>query len=352
MSGKNNTILMVGNFFHSENKSHQYCQSLMDEFQKNNMAVISTSSVNSRVFRTLDMLSDIFFKRKKYSLAIVDVFSEFSFYWAFLSLLLLKVYNKKTVLVLHGGRLPEWAKNNEVLLRMAFNVADCLVAPSIYLAQELNGYCPDNKIIQIIPNAINLTSFKFDKQRTSQDIKICWLRAFSEVYNPQMAIKAMSLVLECHPDVSLYMYGPVKDHTCFDTCEKMIKDRGLQKKIVLKKAVDKANVPKVLAEYDIFLNTSIIDNMPISILEALAVGLPVISTNVGGLECLLTHKKNALLVEPNDYKAMSEWITCVINDTTLFNRLKNDGSQMVKQFDWSTIYPQWEQLLTRISSQP
>ena len=71
--------------------------------------------------------------------------------------------------------------------------------------------------------------------------------------------------------------------------------------------------------YNIFINTANFDNMPVSVLEAMALGLPVVSTNVGGISFLLEDRKNALLVDKNDHKAMSSCIIELMNNINFTN---------------------------------
>ena len=77
---------------------------------------------------------------------------------------------------------------------------------------------------------------------------------------------------------------------------------------------------KYSEQYDIFLNTTHYDNTPISVIEAMALGLPVISTNVGGIPFLLKDRQTALLVADNDIQAMSEAIKELIINDELRNR--------------------------------
>jgi glycosyltransferase involved in cell wall biosynthesis len=94
-----------------------------------------------------------------------------------------------------------------------------------------------------------------------------------------------------------------------------------------------------------FLNTSTIDNAPVSVLEAMACGLDVISTNVGGIPFLLQHEHDALLVPPNDAAAMADSVRCLLSRPDLAERLSRNARAKTEQMDWPVILPQWEQLL-------
>jgi glycosyltransferase involved in cell wall biosynthesis len=97
------------------------------------------------------------------------------------------------------------------------------------------------------------------------------------------------------------------------------------------------------------LNTTNVDNTPISILEAMACGLCVVSTSVGGIPYLLEHEHDALLVPPNDPEAMAIAVRRLLTEPGLAERLSRNGRQKAEQFDWSIILPQWEALLISVA---
>jgi glycosyltransferase involved in cell wall biosynthesis len=104
-------------------------------------------------------------------------------------------------------------------------------------------------------------------------------------------------------------------------------------------------VPTWLSKGDIFLNTTDFDNTPISVLEALACGLCVISTNVGGIPYLLDDEHDGLLVPPDDVQAMTDAVRRLLTESDLATRLSQNGRDKAESFDWSRVYPQWETLL-------
>jgi glycosyltransferase involved in cell wall biosynthesis len=94
--------------------------------------------------------------------------------------------------------------------------------------------------------------------------------------------------------------------------------------------------------HDIFLNTNRIDNMPISVIEAAAFGLPIVATEVGGIPYLLTHGENALLVPDDDPEAMSKEVLRLLEEPGLAEQLSGNGRKLAEGFDWSHIIPLWE----------
>ena len=105
-----------------------------------------------------------------------------------------------------------------------------------------------------------------------------------------------------------------------------------------------------MAQHDVFLNTTNIDNAPVSVIEAMACGLPVVSTNVGGIPYLLEHGKTALLVGPGDSDGMTGAVKRLLPEQGLYSELSANGRQLAESFDWEVVLPQWQRLLNSVFS--
>src|SRR6185436_16069131 len=101
----------------------------------------------------------------------------------------------------------------------------------------------------------------------------------------------------------LTMIGPDKGDGSLQQTQRVAGERGVVNHISFVGGVPKREVPERLSHADIFLNTTNVDNTPVSVLEAMACGLCVVNTNVGGLPYLLEHEEDALLVPPADVAA-------------------------------------------------
>lgn len=99
---------------------------------------------------------------------------------------------------------------------------------------------------------------------------------------------------------------------------------------------------------DIFINTNNIDNMPVSVIEACAMGLPVVATNVGGIPDLLTDEETGLLVPHDDVEAMVKAICRLLKEPGLAGRLSANGRRLAERVSWDQVYPQWERILADV----
>lgn len=336
-------VLLVGNFF-SEKGSRQVCQDLAERLDAAGWQVFTTSAQIPRLRRMSDMLQTIWRYRNRYQVAQVDVFSGLSFLWAEAAALLLSLLNKPFILTLHGGMLPAFSQRHARRVTNVLNRASVVTTPSAYLLNEMKPYRSD---LVLMHNLIDLSRYSFQR-RTLPTPRIVWLRAFAAVYNPCLAAEVVAILRKEFPDIQLTMIGPDKEDGTFQRFQADVSRLGIANRVNLLGRIEKADVPQFLQQGDIFLNTTNVDNAPVSVVEAMACGLCVVSTNVGGIPYLLEHEQDSLLVPPGDAQAMADAIRRILTEQGLAGKLSDNGRAKAQEFDWSTSLSQWESLLTSV----
>jgi glycosyltransferase involved in cell wall biosynthesis len=124
---------------------------------------------------------------------------------------------------------------------------------------------------------------------------------------------------------------------------------GVSDRLTTPGLVTRDQVPEWLDAGDVFLNTTDVDNTPLSVLEALASGLCVVTTEVGGIPYLVRHETEALLVPRDDTASMAAAVRRILRDPALAARLSEQGRQRAAGCDWSVVLPRWEELFLRVS---
>jgi glycosyltransferase involved in cell wall biosynthesis len=119
--------------------------------------------------------------------------------------------------------------------------------------------------------------------------------------------------------------------------------------VLLAGPLPKSEVPRALSQGDIFLNTTNVDNTPVGVIEAMACGLCVVSTNVGGIPFLVEDGLDGLLVPSDNVTAMAAAVKRIPREPRLAERLSRNARVKAEQFDWSVILPQWEELLIEVA---
>lgn len=341
------SVLLVGNFLSSINGNYNVCEGLATRLTRLGWPVIATSQKQARLPRVGDMIATTWRKRNEYAVAHIDVYSGNAFLWAEATCWVLRRARKPYILTLHGGNLPVFAKRWPGRVRRLLESAEVVTTPSGFLLERMACYRSD---LRLQLNPIDLNLYRFQKRRLPQP-KLIWLRAFHSCYNPSLAAEVVALLAEDVPNVSLVMYGHDKGDRSLRAMRGVATALGISERILTPGGVPKSEVPDRLNMGDIFLNTTNVDNTPISVLEAMACGLCVVSTNVGGMPYLIDHEQDGLLVPPCDPPAMAAAVRRILTEPGLAGRLSEKARKKAERFDWSRIMPQWESMLSSLAEE-
>jgi len=333
-------LIYIGNNLTKKTAYNSTMTLLTDLLVNEGFYVMVSSNKTNKILRLFDMCFSIFKNRKSVDYILIDTFSTYNFYYALITSQIARLFSLNYVPILHGGNLPSRLDKSNYLSKLVFKHSYKNVTPSKYLEVEFNKR---NYKTIYIPNSIVLSEYKF-KERKLLKPTILWVRAFDKTYNPILGVKVLNLLKKEFKNVKLCMVGPVKDGT-FEQVQLLVNKLDLSENIIFTGVLPKEKWHQLSEEYDIFMNTTNIDNMPVSVLEAMALGLPVVSTNVGGIPYLITDEKNGILVPVNDEIAMSNAIINLIENQGKANKISLEARLYAEQFDVEKIKEQWFKLL-------
>lgn len=338
------TILLISNLFAAGDTYGGICKELALHLSEDGWQVIATSAVDNRWIRPFDMLKTIWRTRKYYSIVQIDVFSGSAFLWAEAVCLVLSLLKKPYVLTLRGGKLPQFAKRWPGRVKRLLASAAAVTTPSRYLQGVFADMRED---ILLLRNAVDLSRYPY-QLRSQPNTQLAWLRAFHKNYNPQLPIMALGLLLPEFSDIKLTMFGPDKGDGTLQATQRCVDQLALMTHVHFGGPIPKTDVPRELAPSDIFLNSTTAESFGVSVVEAAALGMCIVTTNVGELPYIWTHDYDALLVPPNDPQAMADAIRRVLTEPGLAEKLSRNARINAEQFDWSVVLPQWKSLLTGV----
>ncbi len=338
-------VLYASTFLSGAGGNRSYCEDLSDRLEQTGASVIRTSTRTGRVARVADLLATAWRRRHDYDVAIVDVFSGFAFGWAEAVCFELRRLRKPYVLTLHGGELPSFAGRWPRRVRRLLASAAVVTAPSAYLQRELKRYRAD---IELVPNAIDATAFP-PPTRQSARPRLIWVRAFHALYNPKLAIDVVARLQARFEDTTLVMLGPDKGDGELVATEELARARGVTDRVRFVGRVARDEVARYLRDADVFINTTDVDNTPLSLLEAAACGLCVVTTAVGGIPDLFEHERNALLVPARDPESMGNAIERVITSPDLAAQLSREAHALAIRHDWGPVLERWNRTLDQVS---
>src|SRR5690606_41946312 len=273
-------LLYIGNHLSQQRSNISAIGIVGPKLEQEGYQVSYASSKPNKLARLLDMLWTCLSHRKKVDVVLIDTYSTQNFYYALLVSQLCRGLALPYIPILHGGNLPSRLKTNPLWSQMLFKPAFALVSPSVYLKEafEASGY----KKLQYIPNSLELEQYEFQEKEYSE-VTLLWVRAFASIYNPELAVHVLKALQVQGINASLWMVGPHTDGS-MERVKSLATNFGVS--VTITGELPKKDWIALAKDYNIFINTTNYDNMPVSVIEAMALGLPVVSTNVGGLPYL------------------------------------------------------------------
>lgn len=343
-------LLLVGDFSASRAGNASVAEELARRLAEAGDSVTTTSARSHRLLRVGDMLVTSLVVRNRVDVAVIDVYSGAAFRWAEWVTSILAGAGVSLVHVLRGGNLPVFAQSNPARVGRLMARSNAVVALSGYLLEQLSSY---GEVAEMIPNPIELNRYHY-RPRHSAAPRLTWLRSFHTIYNPTMAPRVLAelnaLLSPLQPQLT--MMGADKGDGTLQAVKETAEQLGVSQQLSLPGPVPKASVAARLAEADVFINTADVDNVPISVIEALASGLCVVSTEVGGIPYLLQDGVDALLVPRDDAPAMAAAVARIVSEPDLAERLSRNGRAKAETFDWSRVLPRWRTLIGKVASRP
>lgn len=306
--------------------------------------VVACSSKAGKLARLMDMIITLIKHRHSCKLVFIDTFSSQAFWFVVILSFLCRASSIPYVPVIRGGDFATRLKRSPWFCNQVFLKAATSVTPSMFLSNLLKkaGYKH-----YIIPNFLNIELYPFKKREQIRP-RLLWVRSFHTAYNPLLAVDVLIALLEEFPYVELCMVGADKDGSMEKVRQYAMKKNVLNH-VRLMGYLPKKEWIELSKNYDIFINTTDFDNMPVSVLEAMALGLPVVSTDAGGVPYLIKHRVNGLLVKKNDINGFAECIRLLITDSLLSSAVTAAARQGVEKLDWVEISKLWNELIRQHS---
>jgi len=331
-------IVYIDNFLSEHGSTPTTGTTLTALFELEGYNVIRAGTKINKRERLFEMLGAI--RANKDALVLIAVYSTSAFYFAWACARLCRLLGVQYIPCLHGGNLPERIAKNPGLCAQIFAHSRTNVVVSGYLQD-----CISKKgwPSVLIPNSINLQAYPF-LLRNAVLPRLLWVRSFHAIYNPTLAIKIVHALAASYSNISLTMVGPDKDGS-LEECKKLADELHVSERINYTGRLPVEEWVKLSAPHDIFINTTNFDNLPVSVIEAMALGMPVVSTNVGGLKYLISDNVNGILVNPGDENEFVAAIGRILNDVPFTKKLSEQARQTAELFDVVHVMELWNKLL-------
>jgi glycosyltransferase involved in cell wall biosynthesis len=254
---------------------------------------------------------------------------------------------RKTPVIVNyrGGEAREYLAASAWWVKPTMARAARLVVPSGFLQQVFREV---GLRAAVIPNIIDLDTF-FPAPEPPADVVFTLVitRNLEPIYGLDTAIRALALAREAIPDIQLKIAGSGPQGAELGQLAERL---GLGSAVVFLGRLERPQIVDLYHSAHVMLNPSRVDNMPNSVLEALACGLPVISTNVGGVPYIVQDGQTAVLVAPDNAQEMAQAVINLCRDSRLRSRLRDNGCRAVAQYAWDEVRPQWLALYNTVGA--
>lgn len=288
------------------------------------------------LFRLLPYLVDLWRSAPRVDLYHLMANSGWSWHlFAAPAIWIARLRGRPIVVNYRGGEAEAFFAKSFAWVKPSLDRADEIIVPSGFLKQvfEKRGCA-----VRIVPNIVDLSRFSMERNiaaaLTADFPRILVARNLEPLYDNATAIRALRLVREKLPTAQLVIAGSGPER---QVLENLAAELDLGNTVTFTGRVDNENMANLYYSANVMLNPSLADNMPNSVLEALASGVPVVSTNVGGIPYLVEHDKTALLVPPGDAAAMAEAIIAVLTNPAKATRLREAGVEAARQYTWPKV---------------
>jgi glycosyltransferase involved in cell wall biosynthesis len=243
-----------------------------------------------------------------------------------------RMLGRPVLLNYRSGEAPDHLKRSAVA-REAIARVDRSIVPSRFLVDVFASFGLD---ATAIPNVVDLERFAF-RDRFPLRPRILSTRNFESLYNVSCTLRAFKLVQKSWPNASLTLVGGGGEER---KLRELAAELGLQH-VEFVGRVPPDKIHEYYAAADLYVQTPNIDNMPTSVLEAYASGLPVVATEAGGVPAILTHGQTGLLAPLDDHLAVASRILLLLEQPGVARDLAHNAFAMCQSFTWPQVREQW-----------
>jgi L-malate glycosyltransferase len=281
------------------------------------------------------------------SLGRYDVIHCFSAsYWSFVlaplpAIAVARLYQKGVVLNYHSGQaedhLTRWPSAVKHM-----RLAHAIVVPSGYLVDIFARF---RLPAEAIFNFVDVEAIPYRRREQLAPVFLS-NRNFEAHYNVSCVLRAFARIQRDFPDARLIVAG---DGPQRDMLRALASELGLQN-VTWRGLVPPNEMTSLYDAADVYLNAPSVDNMPLSIIEAYAAGLPIVSTDAGGIPYIATHERTALLVACDDDPSLAQEAIRLLRDPALAVRLADAGRrECLTKYVWPAVREEWARLYVRLA---
>jgi glycosyltransferase involved in cell wall biosynthesis len=243
-----------------------------------------------------------------------------------------RLLGRPVLLNYRSGEAPDHLTRSAVA-RWALRAVDRNVVPSRFLVEVFQRF---GLRASIIPNVVDFSRFPY-RERDPLRPRVLSTRNFDGLYNVACTIRAFRIVQDRWPEATLTLVGGGREEGAL---RQLVASLALRH-VSFAGRVSPDDIGAFYDDHDIYLQSPDIDNMPTSVLEAFSSGLPVVSTDAGGVPAILSDGVHGLLAPVNDHEALGRHVLALLEDPPIARRLARAAHASVRECTWEAVRDQW-----------
>jgi len=253
-----------------------------------------------------------------------------------LSVIIGKLFGKKIVMTFHSGTVREFLQKYGFMVKPFLKRVDKIIGPNDFLKDAFAEFGFEAESIPYISD----TGGFYYREREKLEPKLIVTRGLEEIYNIPCALRAFQIVKARYPQAKLKL---VERGSLEQKLKSLVEQMGLSD-VEFTGRVKYEDMPQTYQSCDISVNPTNYDIMPLSILEPFRCGLPVVSTNAGGIPYFVKDGENGLLVNRDDHVAMAEKICYLLENPEVARRLVRNGKKTAESCSWESVKSKYASL--------
>lgn len=274
---------------------------------------------------------------------IVHVFSA-SYYSYLLSalpaILVAKFYGKKTILNYRSGEAEDHLANWRTAVP-TIRFADVVVVPSGYLVEVFARFGLQARIIF---NTVETNRFRYRERKPMRPVFLS-SRLLEPLYNVACVLRAFAIIQANYPEARLTIAGDGSMRGELESLSRELKLRDAR----FIGFVSFDDMPALYDAADIYLNANDIDNMPSSLIECMAAGLNIVTTDAGGIPYIVTDDETGLIVPCGDHEALARGAMRLLEDAALAEQTAARAQAECHKYNWTAARREWLRLYSELA---
>jgi colanic acid/amylovoran biosynthesis glycosyltransferase len=246
------------------------------------------------------------------------------------------------IVIFHGydAHRADIIEQYSIKYKILFAYSSAIVGVSNDILSSLKNLGAPKEKMFYLPCSFDESRFKYADHSNNEKIFLTVGR-FCETKSPHLVLLAFALVLQKIPEAKLIMIGKDGGGELFEACHILVKSLKIENSVTFKGILSSQNVFEEMQKARVFVQHSVTtplvndkEGTPVSVVEAMACGLPVIATRHAGIAEIIQNNNSGILVEEYDYKTMANEMIRVCNDDKLAYQLGKNAAESIRENEY------------------